>query len=438
MWLSKSLKLIFQYVGKLTILYKEVINSMDAEIISVGTELLLGQIINTNAQYISQQLSELGINVFYQTSVGDNRNRLSSILKNALDRSDLIILTGGLGPTLDDITKEVVSEVMGLELYMDEKVLANIEAHFQKRGLKMSENNKRQALIPKGSRVIPNYNGTAPGIYIQANKKNIILLPGPPKEMKPMLKQFVLPYLRENFGCGLIKSKIINLVGISESSLEEKILDIIKNQSNPTIAPLAKEDGIILRITAKARTEKDASVLIEPVVNSIKERVGNYIYSYDNKPIQEVVGEILLERNCTISIAESCTGGYISHLLTNIPGISAVFNRSIISYSNESKIENLNVPPDILNSYGAVSKETAILMASGVRKLANTDIGLSVTGIAGPGGGTSEKPVGLVFVALSSYSGDFYEKHIFSGDREIIKKRSALAAFNLIRKYLDT
>ncbi|HHU70155.1 MAG TPA: competence/damage-inducible protein A [Thermoanaerobacterales bacterium] len=411
---------------------------MDAEIISVGTELLLGQIINTNAQYISQQLSELGINVFYQTSVGDNRNRLSSILKNALDRSDLIILTGGLGPTLDDITKEVVSEVMGLELYMDEKVLANIEAHFQKRGLKMSENNKRQALIPKGSRVIPNYNGTAPGIYIQANKKNIILLPGPPKEMKPMLKQFVLPYLRENFGCGLIKSKIINLVGISESSLEEKILDIIKNQSNPTIAPLAKEDGIILRITAKARTEKDASVLIEPVVNSIKERVGNYIYSYDNKPIQEVVGEILLERNCTISIAESCTGGYISHLLTNIPGISAVFNRSIISYSNESKIENLNVPPDILNSYGAVSKETAILMASGVRKLANTDIGLSVTGIAGPGGGTSEKPVGLVFVALSSYSGDFYEKHIFSGDREIIKKRSALAAFNLIRKYLDT
>ena len=437
MWLSKSLKLIFQYVGKLTILYKEVINSMDAEIISVGTELLLGQIINTNAQYISQQLSELGINVFYQTSVGDNRNRLSSILKNALDRSDLIILTGGLGPTLDDITKEVVSEVMGLELYMDEKVLANIEAHFQKRGLKMSENNKRQALIPKGSRVIPNYNGTAPGIYIQANKKNIILLPAP-KEMKPMLKQFVLPYLRENFGCGLIKSKIINLVGISESSLEEKILDIIKNQSNPTIAPLAKEDGIILRITAKARTEKDASVLIEPVVNSIKERVGNYIYSYDNKPIQEVVGEILLERNCTISIAESCTGGYISHLLTNIPGISAVFNRSIISYSNESKIENLNVPPDILNSYGAVSKETAILMASGVRKLANTDIGLSVTGIAGPGGGTSEKPVGLVFVALSSYSGDFYEKHIFSGDREIIKKRSALAAFNLIRKYLDT
>ncbi len=411
---------------------------MDAEIISVGTELLLGQIINTNAQYISQQLSELGINVFYQTSVGDNRYRLSYILKNALDRSDLIILTGGLGPTLDDITKEVVSEVMGLELNMDEKILTTIEVYFQKRGLKMSGNNKKQALIPKGAMVIPNYNGTAPGIYIQTNEKIIILLPGPPKEMKPMLKQFVLPYLQESFRCEVIKSKILNFVGIGESSLEDKISDIIKNQSNPTIAPLAKEDGVILRITAKAKTEKDAEALIKPVVNSIKKKVGNYIYSYDNKSIQEVVGEMLLEKKSTISIAESCTGGYISHLLTNVPGISAVLNRSIISYSNISKMEDLKVPSDILNNYGAVSKETALLMASGVRKLANTDIGLSVTGIAGPDGGTSEKPIGLVFVALSNYRGNFYEKHIFSGDREIIKKRSALAAFNLIRKHLDT
>ncbi|HHY14425.1 MAG TPA: competence/damage-inducible protein A [Thermoanaerobacterales bacterium] len=405
---------------------------MDAEIISVGTELLLGQTTNTNAQYLSKELSDLGINVYFQTTVGDNESRLKKIFIKALDRSDIIIFTGGLGPTQDDITKEVVAKVLGLELIFNTDILNSMDDVFRQKGLEMSKNNEKQALIPKGAIYIENNYGTAPGIYIQKDDKTIILLPGPPKEMGPMVREFVLPKLRETFKCGIIKSKILRFAGIGESALEEAISDIIKNQSNPTIAPLAKEDGVTLRITAKAQTVERASAIIDPVVSLIKGRVGNYIYSYDNKSIQDVVGELLLKNKKTISLAESCTGGYVTHLLTNVPGISAVFDRSIISYSNTSKLEDLNVPLNVINDYGAVSENTAILMASGIRGLSKTDFGVGITGIAGPSGGSAEKPVGLVFIALSSKSGDLCERHLFSGDRETIKKRASRAVFNLI------
>ncbi|MDK2901491.1 MAG: nicotinamide-nucleotide amidase [Thermosediminibacterales bacterium] len=409
---------------------------MNSEIISVGTELLLGQIDNINTRIISQKLSEIGINVFFHTSVGDNRERISSVFKIALERSDLIIFTGGLGPTLDDLTKETVAEVLRLELNYDEDTLNRIRAFFKKMQREMPENNKKQALVPEGAITIPNENGTAPGIILQTGEKIIILLPGPPNEMEPMLNKFVIPFLRKRLSNEVIKSRVLRFIGIGESSLEQKILDILKKQTNPTVAPLAKQGEVTLRITAKAKSEKDANELIEPIIQTIKERVGEYIYSYDNDPMEAVVGRMLIERRCTISIAESCTGGYLSHLLTNIPGISAVFDRGIISYSNKSKTEILNVPAEILKQKGAVSQETAISMASWIRKLSGTDLGVAITGIAGPDGGTPLKPVGLVFIALSTDSGDLCEKYLFNGNREAIKRRSALAALDLIRRYL--
>jgi nicotinamide-nucleotide amidase len=409
---------------------------MNSEIISVGTELLLGQIDNINTRIISQKLSEIGINVFFHTSVGDNRERISSVFKIALERSDLIIFTGGLGPTLDDLTKETVAEVLRLELNYDEDTLNRIRAFFKKMQREMPENNKKQALVPEGAITIPNESGTAPGIILQTGEKIIILLPGPPNEMEPMLNKFVIPFLRKRLSNEVIKSRVLRFIGIGESSLEQKILDILKKQTNPTVAPLAKQGEVTLRITAKAKSEKDANELIEPIIQAIKERVGEYIYSYDNDPMEAVVGRMLIERRCTISIAESCTGGYLSHLLTNIPGISAVFDRGIISYSNKSKTEILNVPAEILKQKGAVSQETAISMASWIRKLSGTDLGVAITGIAGPDGGTHLKPVGLVFIALSTDSGDLCEKYLFNGSREAIKRRSALAALDLIRRYL--
>lgn len=409
---------------------------MNSEIISVGTELLLGQIDNINTRIISQKLSEIGINVFFHTSVGDNRERISSVFKIALERSDLIIFTGGLGPTLDDLTKETVAEVLRLELNYDEDTLNRIRAFFKKMQREMPENNKKQALVPEGAITIPNENGTAPGIILQTGEKIIILLPGPPNEMEPMLNKFVIPFLRKRLNNEVIKSRVLRFIGIGESSLEQKILDILRKQTNPTVAPLAKQGEVTLRITAKAKSEKDANELIEPIIQTIKERVGEYIYSYDNDPIETVVGRMLIERRYTISIAESCTGGYLSHLLTNIPGISAVFDRGIISYSNKSKIEILNVPAEILKQKGAVSQETAISMASWIRKLSGTDLGVAITGIAGPDGGTPLKPVGLVFIALSTDSGSFCEKYLFNGNREAIKRRSALAALDLIWRYL--
>jgi nicotinamide-nucleotide amidase len=409
---------------------------MNSEIISVGTELLLGQIDNINTRIISQKLSEIGINVFFHTSVGDNRERISSVFKIALERSDLIIFTGGLGPTLDDLTKETVAEVLRLELNYDEDTLNRIRAFFKKMQREMPENNKKQALVPEGAITIPNESGTAPGIILQTGEKIIILLPGPPNEMEPMLNKFVIPFLRKRLSNEVIKSRVLRFIGIGESSLEQKILDILKKQTNPTVAPLAKQGEVTLRITAKAKSEKDANELIEPIIQTIKERVGEYIYSYDNDPMEAVVGRMLIERRCTISIAESCTGGYLSHLLTNIPGISAVFDRGIISYSNKSKTEILNVPAEILKQKGAVSQETAISMASWIRKLSGTDLGVAITGIAGPDGGTPLKPVGLVFIALSTDSGDLCEKYLFNGNREAIKRRSALAALDLIRRYL--
>ncbi|MEN2983755.1 MAG: competence/damage-inducible protein A [Dictyoglomaceae bacterium] len=406
---------------------------MICEILSVGTEILLGDILNTNAQYLAKKLAELGIFVYYQTVVGDNPIRLKKAFEIAFERSDMVIVTGGLGPTKDDITKEVASEFFKEELILHEETLKKIYEFFKIRNLPLTEGNKKQAYIIKGSTIIPNDNGTAPGLIYEKNNKILILLPGPPKEMIPMFEKYVLQYLQK-FKNEILVSKIIRLCGIGESHMEEKILDLIENQSNPTIAPYAKEGEIIIRITARAKDKKIAEALIFPIENEIKKRLGEYIYGEGDTSLEEVVGKLLIERNLTISIAESCTGGMIVSKLVNYPGISKVLLEGIVSYSNDSKIKRLGVKPETIRNFGAVSKECAIEMAIGVALNSGAKIGLSVTGIAGPEGETPEKPIGLVYIGLYLMGETKFKEFRFSGNREKIRNLATINALNWLRK----
>jgi len=408
---------------------------MKAEVISVGTELLLGQIVNTNAQIISQELQKIGIDVYYHTAVGDNKGRLTEIFHTAWNRSDVIITTGGLGPTQDDLTKEAIAEYLNLPLVLDEDSLNKIREYFQKRRREMPVNNWKQALLPEGSKPIPNQKGTAPGIFLEKGGKIVIMLPGPPFEMEAMLKDYVVPQLSKKTS-SVIFSRVLKFYGIGESLLEEKIKDLIENQSNPTIAPLAKRGEVTIRLTAKAGSREEAMSLIEPVEAEIRSRFGEYLYAFDDENIEDVVARLLLEKNKTLAIAESCTGGLVSHKLTQVPGISNSLDRAIVTYSNRAKEEVLHVKSETLKNYGAVSEQTAVEMAEGARRISNTDIGLSTTGIAGPSGGSKEKPVGLVYMACADSSGCTVERHLFIGNRSDIKEMAANAALQLLRKKL--
>ncbi|MDP4181033.1 MAG: competence/damage-inducible protein A [Bacillota bacterium] len=408
---------------------------MKAEIIAVGTELLMGQIANTNAQYISGRLPEAGIGVYYHSVVGDNPLRLIECLDLAIKRSDIIILTGGLGPTKDDLTKETVAEIFGRKLVLHQESLDKIIKFFEKINKPMVESNKKQALLPEGSIVIENNNGTAPGCIIEEGGKVVIMLPGPPKEMKPMFDDTVLKYFNSKSNVKIV-SKFIRIFGIGESSMEEKIIDLIDNQTNPTIAPYAKDGEVTLRVTANCGIDDDGEKIIEPTIKEIKNRLGDAVYSTENKNLEEVVGELLIKNNISISFAESCTGGLLSAKLTDIPGISSVYSGGMVTYSNEIKQHNLNVNATTLNLYGAVSSQTAKEMAVNIRKVMKTKLGLSVTGIAGPGGATENKPVGLVYVGLADEKGvDCIELRLW-GDRNRIRNNTVLNALDMIRRYI--
>lgn len=407
---------------------------MNAEIIAVGTELLMGQIANTNAQYISQRLAEVGVNVYFHSVVGDNRSRMIDTVKTALHRSDLIVITGGLGPTQDDITKEVVAEIVGLPLILHKESEERIIGFFKKINRPMVESNKKQALIPDGTIVIPNNNGLAPGSIIYFNSKTIVLLPGPPKEMKPMCDYFISNHLTGSNG--VIKSKYIKIFGLGEATLEEKILDLIKDQSNPTIAPYCNDGEVILRVTARAQNIEEAGRLLEPLISEITIKLGRYIYSMDGEKLEEVVVKILKDRGKTVALAESCTGGMISARITDIPGASEVFQQGAVTYSNQSKVNLLGVDEDALIRFGAVSHEVARQMAEGIRRVAGSDLGLSVTGIAGPGGGTESKPVGLVYIGLADEKGVNSWEYKFSGNRDRIRQITVLSALDRIRMSL--
>lgn len=406
---------------------------MNCTILTVGTELLMGQIVNTNAAFLSKELNELGINVLYHLTVGDNPNRLEKIFKDALEFSDIIITTGGLGPTQDDLTKEIISKSLGRELVFHEPTYNKIKSFFEKLNREMTNNNEKQAYVPKNSIVLENQNGTAPGFIVEADKKIIVSLPGPPKEMKGLFFELVKPYLlsKSKFK---IKSKMIKFFGIGESSLETALEDIITDQTNPTLATYAKDGELSLRITSRGETDEENDLLLTPIIDEVKKRLGEKIYSYDNESLEEVVADMLISNNITISLAESCTGGLLAASLTSISGISKVLDRGIVTYSNNAKIQELNVDEDILEKHGAVSEETAAAMANGLKEITKSDICVSITGIAGPTGGTKDKPVGLVYIGVATNSNTFVKKLNLNGDRNKIRNYTTLTALDLIRK----
>ncbi len=408
---------------------------MKCEIIAVGTELLLGNIVNSNARYLSERFAELGLDVYYHVTVGDNLTRLKEVITKSLERSDIIITTGGLGPTDDDLTKEGVAEALGLKLVPHKYSLDKIEDMFKAINSPMAECNRKQGYIPEGAIVIENNNGTAPGIIIELDRKTVILLPGPPKEMMPMFDQQVYPYLKAKSDF-LIVSKTLRVVGIGESKIQEMLQQIFDTQCNPTVAPYAKDGETHLRITAKCNEKAEADKLIIDMEKRIEDILEDNIYGYNEESLEYVVYKLLKEKNMTVSFAESCTGGMISSRLTNVPGVSSVFMNSIVTYSNEAKMKFLNVKEDTLNKFGAVSSETALEMAKGIQKVSGTDIGISVTGVAGPDGGTAEKPVGLFYIGIAIKDKVETYRFLYPNSREKIRWNATTRALDLLRRAL--
>lgn len=407
---------------------------MIAEIMAVGTELLMGNIVNTNAQFIARRLTDMGIFVYYQTVVGDNAGRLKNALNLAFERADIVITTGGLGPTQDDLTKETGAEYFHKNLALDEESLKSIKCYFAKQGKITNEGNKKQAYFPEGSIIIPNNHGTAPGCIIEENGKVLIMLPGPPSEVLPMFEEAIAPYLEKHQECVLV-SKVLRICGIGEGHMAEKINDLIMNE-NPTVAPYAKEGEVTLRITARSKNSIEGTKMVEQMEDKIREKLGEDVYGVGETSLEEVIGKLLVDKNITISTAESCTGGLLSGKLVNYPGISSVFLEGDVTYSNEAKMRNLNVKKETLDKYGAVSKETAVEMAEGIAKKTGTMIGISTTGIAGPTGGTIEKPVGLVYVGLYIDGKTKYKELHLTGDRQKIRSRAVMQSLDFLRREL--
>jgi nicotinamide-nucleotide amidase len=407
---------------------------MVVEIISVGTEILMGNIVNTNAAWLSEKCAGLGLSQYYQSVVGDNAKRLEGTVRLALENADIVILTGGLGPTQDDLTKETVAHVFDMELVEDEHTRKRIEEYFQNNIYKkIPENNWKQAIVPQGARVIDNQNGTAPGLILEKNGKTAILLPGPPNEMIPMFENDIVPYLK-SIQPEVLYSKMIKLCGIGESQAEAEIMDLIDHQNNPTIATYAKTGEVHIRVTARAATEEEAKNLVKPIVKQIKSRFGILVYSTDEKEsLEEAVVKLLRKANLTVCTAESCTGGLVSGSIVNVPGASEVFNVGYVTYSNKAKRKLLEVDKTTLKKYGAVSKQTAKEMALGAALTSGADIGLSITGVAGPDP-DEDKPVGLVYIGCCHGDNVFVEEYHFKGNRQKIREQAVTKALDLLRR----
>lgn len=407
---------------------------MIAEILSVGTELLMGQISNTDAQYITKRLNDVGVNVYYHTVVGDNPQRLKQSVSLALSRSDVLITTGGLGPTKDDLTKETIAQALGLKLVLDECSHDKIRVFFERVGKKMMDNNLKQAYVPEGCTIIPNNNGTAPGCLIEKDGKTVIMLPGPPKEMIPMFEESLLPYFTKKTG-QIIESKMLKVFGIGESEMETKILDIVEAQSNPTIAPYVNQGEIVIRVTARCKDRNSANQMINPVIDKIRDRLGIMLYALNGESMEEVVVGRLLADDIDISLAESCTGGMLASKLVNVPGVSKVFEHGFITYSNQAKMNVLGVSKKTLDSFGAVSRETAIEMVKGLLARTKTRAGISITGVAGPDP-DDNRPKGNVFVAVSLDNELECIELKLNGNRERIRHMACLNALDLLRKMI--
>ena len=396
---------------------------MKTAILTVGTEILFGQIVNTNAAFLSRELNNLGYDVMYHYSVGDNPGRLAELIEFAFRDCDMIITTGGLGPTQDDLTKEVIAQAMGDRLVVSPEALSALKDRYERSGRPMTENNLKQANMPESAQILPNDQGTAPGFWLEKKGKIIVSMPGPPREMTNMFEKEVKPRLISRQD-SVIYYKILRTFGLGESKMETVLLPLIDGQTDPTIATYAKEGECSLRIASKRPTKEEAEAAVEDMTARVMDIIGEYVYSTDNEELADVVANMLLDKNITISCAESCTGGLFAGTLINTDGISKVFDRGIVTYSNEAKIKELGVKAETLDTFGAVSPETAAALAEGIRAKTGTDMAVSVTGIAGPGGGSADKPVGLVYIGIA-----------YDGKTDVVKAQMRNVTRNWNRNY---
>ncbi len=406
---------------------------MTVEFICVGTEILLGNIVNTNAAYLAEKCAGLGLSCYFQTAVGDNEERLTMVLRTAMERSDIVILSGGLGPTEDDLTKEVAAKVCGKKLVLHEPSKKAIKRYFEEKGIEPTDNNWKQAMLPEDCIVLDNHNGTAPGVIMETKESKVILLPGPPGELCPMFEESVEPYLM-GLTSQVICSQTVKICGVGESRVETMMKDLIDAQTNPTIATYAKTGEVHIRVTAAAEEKKAAMKLIKPVVKELKNRFGNDIYSTEQDvTLEKAVVDLLQANDLTVTCVESCTGGLLSARLINVPGVSEIYKSGVITYSNKAKRRFVGVKKTTLQKYGAVSGQTAEEMAKGAALLTKADVSVAVTGIAGPDGGTEEKPVGLVYIACNVKGKVTVKKFRFSGNRSKVRESAVSAALALMR-----
>lgn len=410
---------------------------MTAELVSVGTEILMGSILNSNTRYLAEKCAMLGFNLYHQVTVGDNYDRMKAVIRTALDRSDLVILTGGLGPTEDDLTKEACAELMGMELVEDRHTRTRLEAFFKGNIYKeIPENNWKMAAVPKGALVLDNHNGMAPALILENKGKTAILLPGPPDELYPLFEEQVLPYLQKRQKACLV-SRTLKICGLGESWIEDRLLDLIDGQTNPTLATYAKVGEVQLRITARADSRAAAAALLDPVAMEVRRRLGEAVYTdREEETLEETVVNLLKETGLTMCTAESCTGGMVCARLVNVSGVSQVLMEGLVTYSNDAKRRLLGVQEETLKTYGAVSGQTAREMAEGGARAAGTGVCVSITGLAGPEGGSADKPVGLVYMACCVKGETTVERWQFRGNRGKIREQSVMKALDLVRRRL--
>jgi nicotinamide-nucleotide amidase len=410
--------------------------TLTAEIMAIGSELLTPRFKDTNSLYLTEQLNEIGIPVVMKTIVGDDEHYLESAVRSSLARSPILITIGGLGPTEDDITRKVIARVLQRQLVLNDEILEKLQRRFKSRGIEMPANNARQALVLSGSDILENKHGTAPGLWITAEKNHVVLLPGPPSELKPMFEQSCTPRLRDLAGGVAMARCVFRTAGLPESLLDARIAPIYTKYKNPETTVLAKPGQVEIRLTARGKNRDEAEKLLKELGDQIDKELEEFIFARSEQALEEVVGALLVMKNATIATAESCTGGLLAERLTDVPGSSRYFISGVICYSNEWKMELANIPPLLLEMQGAVSEEVARGLAEGIRTRMGATIGVGVTGIAGPGGGSSEKPVGTVHVAAATPAGTVHRKSLFPGDREKIRWQASQAALDLVRREL--
>ena len=410
---------------------------MVAEIVSVGTELLMGQVVNTDAQFIAERLAPLGFQVYYHTTVGDNVKRLTAVVHQAVERSDVVVFTGGLGPTDDDLTKETVASALGLTVEPIPEEVDRLKRHFETRGYEFTPNNLKQASFPKGAFILPNAFGTAPGCIMTAEDKTAILLPGPPRELFPMFQNHVMPYL-ERLSGNRLYSRELRIFGMGESSVTYKLRDIIEHQTNPTVAPYIKTGEVTLRVTALCQSDEEGEALARPMIGEIIQRLGDIVYSTVGESLPETCARMLTDDGQTLAVAESCTGGMIASEFVAIPGCSKFLLEGCVAYSDGAKMRRLGVKQETLSAFGAVSEQCAREMAEGLRAESGSSYALATTGFAGPDGGTEENPVGTVYIALAYHGGTEVKRIQLFGERARIREIASLHAFDFLRRKLCT